>query len=137
MALGQRAVRRRGRLADLRARAEAGVQRAVGVQPLDRRAVGLQALGLAHDRLVPVQAERGEVGELLLGDARAHAPGVEVLDAHEEARALRAGEQPRQQRGAQVAEVQRAGGGGRVATGGHRVDRRGGWARSASATRGC
>ena len=80
--------------------------------------VGLQALGLAHDRPVPVQAQRGEVGELLLGDAGPHAPGVEVVDAHEKARALRAREQPRQQRGAQVAEVQRAGGGGRVAAGG-------------------
>ena len=95
-----------------------------GVELRERGVVQLAALGLAHDRPVPVQAERGEVGELLLGDAGPHAPAVEVVDAQEEARALRAGEQPGQQRGAQVAEVQRPRRRRGVAAGGVRAGRR-------------
>ena len=52
---------------------------------------------------------RAEVAELLLRRAGLDAAVVEVLHAHDEARAGRAREQPREQRGAQVAEVERAG----------------------------
>ncbi len=46
--------------------------------------------------------------ELRLGEPRPHAPRVEILDPHQEPDARRAREQPREQRGAQVAEVQDA-----------------------------
>jgi hypothetical protein len=114
-ALGQRAVGSRGGLADLRAGAPAAVQRALALQPGDRLVVELAALGLAHDGLVGPQAQRGEVLELpglVLG---ARPGGVEVLDADEEPPAARAGQQVREQRRAQVAEVQPAGRGRREA----------------------
>jgi hypothetical protein len=115
-ALGQWSVRRRRRLADLPPRAEARVQQTLGVEPGDRVGVLLEPLGLAGDGWIPVQADRRQVGELLLGVALAHAAGVEILDAHQELRSGGAGEQPREQRRAQVAEVQRAGGRGGVPT---------------------
>ena len=115
VAFGQRAVRRRRRLADLGPRAEALVQAPAGAQLLDGRRVAVPARRLVGHLAVPVDPDGGEVGELLLGDARPDAAGVEVLHAHEEAAARRAGEQPRQQRGPQVAEVERARRAGREA----------------------
>jgi hypothetical protein len=105
---GRRAVRRRQGFADLGTGAVAGVQQAVGVQARERCRVVLGALGLAHDRPVPVEAERGEVGQLRVREPGPATRCIEVLDAHDEVRAARAGEQPGQQRGAQVAEVQDA-----------------------------
>ena len=75
---------------------------------------------LAHDRAVPIEPQRGEVGELLVVEALAHAAAVEVLHAHQVAGVLAAREQPGDQRRAQVAEMQGAGGGGGEApVGGH------------------
>ena len=107
-ALGQRPMRRRGCFADLGARAVAGIQPSVGVEARERLVVELQALGLTDDRPVPVQPECGQVCELRRGHARPHPPVVEVLDAQQQPCALRAREQPRQQRGAQAAEMKRA-----------------------------
>ena len=45
------------------------------------------------------------VRELALLHARSNALGIEVLHAHQEARARRAREEPRQKRGAEVADV--------------------------------
>jgi hypothetical protein len=118
VALGQRAVRRRGRLADLRARAPAGVDEPVALQLRQRVGVEVQARGLPDDLAVPVDPDRREVGELLAREVRADPPGVEVLDPQQERRALGAGVEPRQQRRAQVAEVQRAGRRGGEAPGG-------------------
>ena len=61
-ALGQAAVRRRRRLADLRARAPALVDRPCSRSAPSAVLVEADALGLAHDRAVPVEAERREVG---------------------------------------------------------------------------
>ena len=102
-ALGQRPVRRARRRADLRAGAEALVQQPAPPQRLQRLRVGVEPRRLEHDLAVPVQPERGQVGELLLGRPRPHAARVEVLHPHQERRAGRAREQPRQQRRAQVA----------------------------------
>jgi hypothetical protein len=118
-ALGAGAVRRARGLADLRARAPARVHERAGVELGDRGRVVLRPRGLPHDLAVPVEPERREVAELLGHPVLAGAPAVDVLHAHHEPRAVRAGPQPREQRGAQVAQVQRAGGGGRVAAGGH------------------
>ena len=60
---------------------------------------------LVLGRTVPVEADRGEVAELTVGDVLGRAV-VEVLDADQEAAAGGPGEQPRQQRGADVADVQ-------------------------------
>jgi hypothetical protein len=108
-ALRQRPVRRRGGGADLRACAEALVQPVAGPQPLDRRLVGVVAVGLEDDLAVPVQTQRPQVGELALGGPGDHAALVEVLHPHDEARARRPREQPREQRGAQVPDVEGAG----------------------------
>jgi hypothetical protein len=67
------------------------------------------AVGLEDDLAVPVDPQRAQVVELLLGRAGDHAALVEVLHPHEEARPGGPREQPREQRGAQVADVQRAG----------------------------
>ena len=76
-----------------------------------------------HDVAVPVQADRGEVGELACLGAGPDA--VEVLDADQEVAAGGAGEQPREQRGAQVADMQIAGrAGGEAARGGAVTGRR-------------
>ena len=59
----------------------------------------------------------GQLPALVVG-GRGHP--VQVLHAHQEPRAVRPGEEPRQQRGAQVAQVQVAGGAGGEASVGHR-----------------
>jgi hypothetical protein len=97
-ALGQRAVRRAGRGTDLRPRAEALVERTRGVEARDRVGVELEPRGLVDDLAVPVDAERRDVGELLLVEARPDAARVEILHPDQVAAARRAGEQPRQQR---------------------------------------
>jgi hypothetical protein len=104
-ALRQCAVRGRGGLADLGARAPALVQQAGGRQPLERRLVERRALGLPDDGAVPVQAQHAQVGQLLVLEAPSHPAGVEVLHAHPEAPSLAAREQPGQQGGPQVAHV--------------------------------
>jgi hypothetical protein len=78
-ALGERAVRRRRGLADLRARAEARVDETGRVEPGDRLVVQPEPLGLADDGAVPVEPQRGQVAELLALEARPHAARVEVL----------------------------------------------------------
>jgi hypothetical protein len=97
------------RFADLRARAEAGVQPLLYLQPREGVLIQRHALGLPHRRLVPVEAKRPEIVELAALVLGARTLRIEILDAHEKARRLRAREQPRDQRGAQAAEVQRPG----------------------------
>ena len=107
-ALGQRAVRGGARRADLGARAEALVEVARVAQAVDRLLVGLGARGLPDHLAVPVEADRAQVVQLALGRAGLHAALVEVLHPHEEAGAGAAGRQPREQRRAEVADVQGA-----------------------------
>ena len=102
-------VRRRSCLADLAARAPAFVDQPLPVQALERGLVELDSLGLAHYVAVPVDAERGEVVKLLLLEVTADAAGVEVLHPDEEARVAAAGEQPGEEGGPEVPQVQRPG----------------------------
>src|SRR5918997_3575021 len=66
----------------------------------------MQALRLADHRPVPFEAQRAQVLELALGHSGAYAPGVEVLHPHEEPCPGGASEEPREQRRAQVAEME-------------------------------
>ena len=83
---------------------------AVGVEAGDCFLVEGDALGLAYDGAVPIEPYGSEVGELDLLCVRADARAIQVLHTHEKARPCRACEQPGEEGGAQVAEVQRAGG---------------------------
>ena len=67
---------------------------------------------MAHERTIPVETQSPKVGELGLLYPRAYTRAVEILDANEEARPGRTGEQPGQEGGAEVAELKRAGVGG-------------------------
>jgi len=78
-----------------------------GAQLLERLAVAIVALALAPRLAVPVEPERRQVGERCGRVLRTRALRIEILDAHEERRPPRAREAPRQQRGAEVAEVER------------------------------
>ena len=88
-------------------------------------------LGLAHERTIPVEPQSPKVGELGLLYPRAYTRAVEILDANEEARPGRTGEQPGQEGGAEVAEVKRVGGAGGEAPIGVRYSPCGGVTRSA------
>src|SRR5919198_3089943 len=100
------AVGRRGRLADLAARAPALIDQALGVQAVEGLLVELESLRLAHDGAVPVEPQRREVVELLVLEVAADTAGVEILHPHQEARVLAAGEEPGQQGRAEVAEME-------------------------------
>jgi len=65
--------------------------------------------GLAGRLAVPVEPDRGEVGELAADVLGAAAVGVEVLDPDEKAGSDAPCEQPGEQRRAQVAEMKLAG----------------------------
>ena len=93
------------RLRDIPSAAIAFVQQTAAGQFIDDGVVALRMLGLPFGRLVPGQADRREIVELAVGDVGVGAV-VEIFDAHQEATARRAGEQPRQHGGAQVADVQ-------------------------------
>lgn len=110
-AFGQRAVGSRGCLGDLAPRAETGVQQTSPIQGFDRRLMAPTdgRVGLPDDRPVVIETERVEVGEVLVHEFVTTGDGIEVFDADEEAAAVVAGEQPCQQRGAEVADVQRSG----------------------------
>ena len=103
------AVRRGRRLADLAPRAEARVDQPGLGQARQRRPVALAALGLAHDLAVPVEADRARSSSCSASKLAPRRAPVEILDPHQERRPGRAREQPREQRRAQVAEVQLAG----------------------------
>ena len=102
---------------DVGAGAEAGVEQAACVQPVQHGAVFREVLGLDADVSVPVQAEPGEVFHDGHGEFGAAAGAVDILDAEEETAAGVAGPAPGGQRGVGVAEVQVAGGAGGEAGG--------------------
>ena len=99
-----RRVRRRGGVEDLAPRAEARVHAAGVGEPVDGVVVEGAAIALSHDVAVPVDPERAQVVELLFLGTGPDA--VEVLDAHQERATRRPREQPGQQRGAEIADVQ-------------------------------
>lgn len=100
-------MRRRDGGPDLRPRAVARIEQTAGVEAGYGLLVERHPPGLAHDGSVPFEPEGPQVGELGLLHARTHARAVEVFDAHEEARPGGTGEEPGQQGGAQVTDVQR------------------------------
>ena len=68
------------------------------------------ALRLPHDLAVPVEPDGGQVPALAGLVLDPGGDGIEILHPQQEATAPGAGEQPRQQRRAQVAQVEGAGG---------------------------
>ena len=111
------AVRCGGGLLDLAAGAEAGIGQPGGGEPLDRGVRAVQVLGLPLDRAVPVEADGRQVGRLPGHVLLTRRHRVEILEPQEEARAGRPREQPRQQRGPQVPQVQWPGRAGREPAG--------------------
>ena len=73
-----------GRSLDLGAGGKAGIEQAHLLEPPGGCAVGRHAPGLEYDRLLPGNAEPGEVGEDAGDELWATAAYVDVLDAHEE-----------------------------------------------------
>jgi hypothetical protein len=85
-------VRRGGRLADLGARAEAGIEVPGRAQARDGVFIERQALGLPDGWFVPINAEREQIGDLIALPPLARPLRIEVLDPQQESPALRAGE---------------------------------------------
>ena len=106
---------------ELLRRAEAVVGVPAGEQLVRVRGVEVQPLGLAVRAagaadvgpLVPVEAEPAQVLEDALLGLLGRSLGVGVLDAEDEGAVVAAREQPVEERGARVADVQLAGGAGR------------------------
>ena len=110
------AVRRDRRSADVGARTEARIHQPRRLERRERALVQRASLRLPDRVAVPVDAERREVLELALDDQRPGAVGVEILDAQQEAPSLTTRPQPREQRSARVAHVQRPARARRVAS---------------------
>ena len=75
------------------------------VEPRDGRVVGCTPLSLQDGLTIPIDADGTKVRELRFCRARV-ASAIKILDPHEKASTGRAGEQPRDQRGAEVSEVE-------------------------------
>ena len=107
----------RGHGGQIPAGAHARVQAAGLEQSLQGRLVRPLAPGLPQHRPVALQAQGRQVPQLGVAQAAPAAGVVHVLHAHQPAPALGPRRQPGGQGGAQVAQVQFAGGGGREAAG--------------------
>ena len=94
---------------DLERRAVAGVGATGGLELRERRGVVGAARRLHDDVAVPVETEPAQVVEDPGGELGAAAGGVRVLDAQQETPGATARQQPVEERGARVAEVQFAG----------------------------
>src|SRR5690349_5675827 len=70
---------------DFETRAEAGIQQAAVAQPLDRGRIEREMLRLAQDRLLPREAEPGEIVENGLLVLRTATVEIDVLHPQEEA----------------------------------------------------
>ena len=100
-----RSVRSTWRLGDILSAAIAFVQQSAVRQLRDRCVVPAECWVCHSAGLVPGEPDGGEVVELAVGDVGEGAV-VEIIDADQESAAGRAGEQPRQHGGAQIADVQ-------------------------------
>lgn len=105
-----------GGLLDLLARAVALVDPPLVSELLQGIGVVVEAVALVDDRPVVGDSECGEVRELPAGGFFRGALGINVVDAQVEVPAGVPGEEPRENRGAQVAQVQVAGGARRITT---------------------
>src|SRR5262249_39011139 len=112
-------VRRRAGAGDLGldrgARAEAGIDEAHRLEPVERGAIVVEVLGLPAHRAVPIESKPGEALEDRDDEFLAAAGGIDVLDAQEEAPARRARRAPAHERRMRVAEMEAAGGARREA----------------------
>ena len=130
-----RHVRRGGGLADVAARAVALEDEAARGQRRQGGLVRVGPRGLDEGFAVPVDADRFQVLDLALGGPGAFP--VDVLDAQDETPPGRARPRPRENRGAQVAQVEVARGGGRESSGVRHAPSVRGWGRpSGSASPG-
>ncbi len=94
---------------NLAARTEALVDEVAGAKHGERVAVQVEPLALADDVARPVDADGGEIGQLCRLVLRGGLHPVEVLHPDDEIETGRARRQPREERRAQVAQMQRAG----------------------------
>ena len=101
---------------DLRPRTVTRVEQPVIIEPGYGLLIQFHPLRLAQDRYIPVESQSPEVGELCLLHAWAYPRSVEVLHAHQKPRPGRTREQPRQESGPQVPEVEQASGAWREAS---------------------
>ena len=92
-------------VAQLLLRFEAGVEPAGGLQPLGRRGIERHAVGLA-ELFIPVEAEPAEILLQRLGIFGLAALGIGVVEAQQHLAAELAGEQPVDQRGAGIADME-------------------------------
>ena len=97
--------RRRG-LSDLAAAAEAFI-RSVG-QRVERLLMRRQSGRLDDGRLIESQSKRRQVGTLLLGEARTYPGAIQILDPQQETASRRPREQPGENGGAEVANMELA-----------------------------
>ena len=86
----------------------AGIKPAVGLQLLNRPGVAGKALRLAG-KAVPGKAEPGQIGLDCLDEVLARALPVRIINAQQELPTLAPCEQPVQQRGPQIADMQAPG----------------------------
>ena len=107
-------VRGAGGLLDLLARAVALVDPPLVSELLQGLCVVVEAVALVDDRPVVGDSECSEVRELPAGGFFRGALGVDVVNAQVEVPASVSGEEPREDRGAQVAQMQVAGGARRI-----------------------
>ncbi len=100
---------RLGGQSNLAARAEALVHQAVGAQALDGLEVERETVRLTHHFAVPIESDAAERGQLLrLVKLRRRHP-IQILHPHQISAVARSGDQPRDERRSEVAEVQRPG----------------------------
>ncbi len=94
---------------DRRAGAEAGVDEAGGLQPVERFRVERQPLGLEDYLAVPVDSEPGEVLDDRVDMLGAGAAGIDVLDPQKEGAVAAPGEIVGEQGRESVAQMQPTG----------------------------
>jgi len=93
---------------DLERRTEAGVDETVALELAERQGIGRPAGRLQDDRLVPQEAEPAQILVDACDELGSAALAVGVLDAQQEPATAAPGEQPVEERGARIAEMQLA-----------------------------
>ncbi len=91
---------------DLAPRAEAGVDEVASREFGDRRLVAIETFALADHLAVVVDAQGGEIGELAELVLGGRGDAVEILHPDQETAAAGSGREPRDERRAQVAQMQ-------------------------------
>ena len=100
-----RCVRCPRRVQDLPPAAVTLIEQSSSTESVDHRVIAIAMRRLPQWFLVPGDSDRGQVGQLALGDIGVGAV-VQILDPDQEPAIGRPGEQPRQRCGAKVADVQ-------------------------------